>query len=560
MRNFRKLIFSALLLLGLVMGLTALTAAAAEQVIVKSETDVAGDLGILQGDGNGLTAEYLSKSTTRFQAAIMFLRLKGLEREALAFSSGQDNFRDASLVYKEGQSILAYLKAHPELGWQGTGDNMFDPQAGITAQAYYKVMLEALGYKQGVDFEFAGALAFAEQKGLSKIAGVQNIVNMNIATASIEALGAPVKGSTNTLAADLSTKGILSSNKLDVLTYPSLQLKQSEKLGSYLSDSKGMTLYYFTKDVADINSCVGDCLVNWPIFYDDQFIVPAGFNAADFSVFVRKDGKQHVTYKGWPLYYFAKDQKVGDTIGEAVGKVWYVIKPSNGISVGTKADLGNFLTDANGMALYYYDKDTKGVSNCSGKCLEKWPLFYAEHLSAPTGVNQADFGTIIRADGKKQTTYKGFPLYYWVDDKKMGDTLGQNVGNVWFVIDPVKFSGTKAVNSSVKTTKSDQLGTYLVDSNGMALYLFTKDKADPNSCVGQCLVNWPIFYDANLTVSGDLNASDFGVLTRNDGTMQNTYKGWPLYYWIKDKNPGDTTGQNVGKVWFVLDPAKTENR
>ena len=44
----------------------------------------------------------------------------------------------------------------------------------------------------------------------------------------------------------------------------------------------------------------------------------------------------------------------------------------------------------------------------------------------------------------------------------------------------------------MKTSKSDALGTYLVDANGMALYMFTKDKADPNSCVGQCIVNWPI--------------------------------------------------------------------
>ncbi|MFD0693119.1 hypothetical protein ACFQZT_03350 [Paenibacillus sp. GCM10027628] len=559
MWNLKKFILSAFLLLGVVMVLSAASAAAAEPLHVKSETDVAGDLGILQGDGSGLTAEYLNKSTTRLQAAIMFLRLKGLESEALAYS-GSDNFNDANLVYKEGQSILAYLKAHPELGWQGPGDNLFDPLAGITAQAYYKVLLESLGYKQGVDFEYAQAIAVAEQKGLSKIAGVQQVVNMNIATATIEALRAPLKGDSKTLAVSLSEKGILSSQKLDALTYKSLNLKQSESLGNYLADSKGMTLYYFTKDVADINSCVGDCLVNWPIYNDDQLLVPAGFNAADFSVFVRKDGKQQVTYKGWPLYYFVKDQKAGDTKGEAVGKVWYVIKPSNGIALGTKTDLGNFLTDANGMTLYYYDKDTKGVSNCAGKCLEKWPLFYADHISAPTGINQADFGNIVRADGKKQTTYKGFPLYYWVDDKKMGDTLGQNIGNVWFVVDPVKFSGTKAVNSSVKTSKSDQLGTYLVDSNGMALYLFTKDKADPNSCVGGCLVNWPIFYDANLTVSSDLNGSDFGVLTRGDGTKQNTYKGWPLYYWIKDKNPGETTGQNVGKVWFVLDPAKTETR
>ena len=72
----------------------------------------------------------------------------------------------------------------------------------------------------------------------------------------------------------------------------------------------------------------------------------------------------------------------------------------------------------------------------------------------------------------------------------------------------------------------------------MALYMFTKDKADPNSCVGQCLVNWPIFYDANLTVSSRSNATAIlAYFTRNDGTMQSTYKGWPLYYWIKDHNP-----------------------
>ncbi|NOU65876.1 hypothetical protein GC096_17720 [Paenibacillus sp. LMG 31461] len=559
MRYLKKLVLSAVVLLGVIMGLTALTAIAAEQMQVKSETDVAGDLGILQGDGNGLTTEYLSKSTTRFQAAIMFLRLKGLETDALAYS-GMTNFKDASLVYQEGQAVLGYLKAHPELGWQGTGGDQFDPLTGITAQAYYKVLLEALGYKQGTDFEFAQALAFAEQKGLSKIAGAGQLVNMNVATATIEALHATVKGSDKTLAAVLSEKGILAANKLEALTYKSLQLKKNDALGSYLADSKGMTLYYFTKDAADQNSCVDACLAKWPIYYDDQLMVPAGFEAADFTVLLRKDGKKQLMYKGWPLYYYAMDQAAGDTKGDTVGKLWYVIKPAAGIAVGTKADLGNYLTDTKGMTLYYYDKDTKGVSNCAGKCLEKWPLYDADHIAAPTGMNSADFGTIIRADGKKQTTYKGFPLYYWVDDKKMGDTTGQNVGNVWFVVDPATFSGTKAVNSSVKTSKSDQLGTYLVDTNGMALYLFTKDKGDVNACVGACIVNWPIFYDANLTVSSDLNASDFGEFTRTDGTKQNTYKGWPLYYWVKDKNPGDTTGQNVGKVWFVLDPAKTEIR
>ncbi|OPH53155.1 hypothetical protein BC351_32295 [Paenibacillus ferrarius] len=560
MVNVKKVIVSSLVLVGVMTGVTVLSAMAAEPLKVKSETDIAADLGILQGDGSGLTADYLNKPTTRLQAAVMSLRLKGLETEAVAFK-GATNFKDADSVSSWNQAILSYLKEHPALGWQGAGDDKFEPLAAITAQQYYKVLLETLGYSQGKDFEYDSVVSFAAKNGLSKIADVKQFKNLHIATATLEALKAPIKGTTKTLAADLSEKGKISANKLGVLAKPALQLLQSTTLGSYLADDKGMTLYYFTKDVADANSCAGQCLANWPIYSASDFTVPAGFSSADFQALTRTDGKQQVTYKGWPLYYFIKDQKSGDTTGDNVGKTWFVIKPSNGgVAIGTKTDLGNYLTDASGRALYYYDKDTKGVSNCSGKCLEKWPVFYSPGIAAPTGVNSSDFGTIVRADGSLQTTYKGFPLYYWVDDTKMGDTTGQDVGHVWYVVDPAKFAGTKAVDSSVKTSKSDALGTYLVDENGMTLYLFTKDQNDPNACVGPCLVNWPIFYDEHLTVSGDLAASDFGVLTRNDGTKQSTYKGWPLYYWIKDHNPGDTTGQNVGKVWFVLDPAKITAR
>lgn len=60
-------------------------------------------------------------------------------------------------------------------------------------------------------------------------------------------------------------------------------------------------------------------------------------------------------------------------------------------------------------------------------------------VKAPEGVPAEDFGTIAREDGQKQTTFRGYPLYYWVGDKAEGDTLGQNVNEVWFVIDPANF-------------------------------------------------------------------------------------------------------------------------
>lgn len=70
------------------------------------------------------------------------------------------------------------------------------------------------------------------------------------------------------------------------------------------------------------------------------------------------------------------------------------------------------LTDANGMTLYIFDKDEPGVSNCYDDCAAKWPPLFAEETAADEG----DFTVVERTDGTKMWAYKGWPLYYWVDD------------------------------------------------------------------------------------------------------------------------------------------------
>lgn len=109
------------------------------------------------------------------------------------------------------------------------------------------------------------------------------------------------------------------------------------------------------------------------------------------------------------------------------------------VKSAAKEGLGTFLTDAKGMSLYWFTKDAAGTSNCDAGCLEKWPLYYRETVAPPTGVDAGDFGTITRGDGQKQTTFRGWPLYYFVMDKAAGDTKGQGVKDVWFVIDPAQF-------------------------------------------------------------------------------------------------------------------------
>ncbi|EPD51228.1 hypothetical protein HMPREF1210_01825 [Paenisporosarcina sp. HGH0030] len=106
----------------------------------------------------------------------------------------------------------------------------------------------------------------------------------------------------------------------------SLQLLENEKAGEYLTDPQGMALYYFKKDQAGKSNCSGDCLANWPSFTQEDFAVPEGFDKKDFDTITREDnGEKQVTYKGFPLYYFAKDQQEGDVKGQGVKDVWFVV-------------------------------------------------------------------------------------------------------------------------------------------------------------------------------------------------------------------------------------------
>jgi len=92
----------------------------------------------------------------------------------------------------------------------------------------------------------------------------------------------------------------------------------------------------------------------------------------------------------------------------------------------------------------------------------------------------------------------------------------------------------------------------LTDSNGMTLYTFDKDAAGSGKsvCNDACATNWPPL----LAKSGETASGDYTVVTRDDGTMQWALKGKPLYLWIKDKSPGEMTGDGVNKVWHVAKP------
>ncbi len=108
------------------------------------------------------------------------------------------------------------------------------------------------------------------------------------------------------------------------------------------------------------------------------------------------------------------------------------------VNVSSSATLGMHLVNTTGFTLYYFMNDAqgKGTSACYDQCAGIWPAFYAENVVVPKGLNASDFTSMMRTDGKEQTAYKGWPLYLYSKDMKKGDTLGQGVLGVWFVVKP----------------------------------------------------------------------------------------------------------------------------
>lgn len=117
-------------------------------------------------------------------------------------------------------------------------------------------------------------------------------------------------------------------------------------------------------------------------------------------------------------------------------------------------------------------------------------------------------------------------------------------------------SSAPAETPTIATAETD-LGTILVDGQGLTLYLFTSDsQGEPSTCSGGCSASWP-------KVTGEVSAGDgideslIGTVEDPEGGVQATYDGWPLYYYAEDAAPGETKGQGSGGVWWVVAPDGT---
>ncbi|WP_234018959.1 MULTISPECIES: SCO0930 family lipoprotein [unclassified Streptomyces] len=226
--------------------------------------------------------------------------------------------------------------------------------------------------------------------------------------------------------------------------------------------------------------------------------------------------------------------------------------------------LGKVLTDSAGMTLYRFDKDTAEPpkSNCDAACLKTWPAVPASGAKAVTGVDPSLLGQVTAADGTKQLTVAGWPMYRYAMDTSPGDAKGQGVGGTWYAAAPdgKKASPAAAAEpadlAGLSTRKDPKLGEIVVDKNGMTVYRFLKDSAWPikSNCVGACAQKWPAVAPVAKNDTKDIPLKGYMTFTRPDGSKQQTLNCWPVYTFSGDKKPGDTNGQGVGGTWYAAAP------
>jgi len=237
-----------------------------------------------------------------------------------------------------------------------------------------------------------------------------------------------------------------------------VKLANSATLGSYLTDKDGNALYFFSNDADGNNNCTGACITAWPIFNITGLTAEqlgAGLTLGDFNAISTPNGNQ-LTYKGWPLYYYAPGgvrESPSQTTGEAVGGVWFVAKPDYTIMLAKAQLVGKdgknyivsatnvytegvgkttYFTDLMGRTLYEFAKDSSNINKYTKADFSNnatWPIYETDKIVVPSILDKTLFSSIM-VFGKKQLTYKGWPMYYYGPDVNAttGNYRGFNMG------------------------------------------------------------------------------------------------------------------------------------
>jgi predicted lipoprotein with Yx(FWY)xxD motif len=120
---------------------------------------------------------------------------------------------------------------------------------------------------------------------------------------------------------------------------------------------------------------------------------------------------------------------------------------------------------------------------------------------------------------------------------------------------PTTSAAAPTPTTSVVVGNSAALGSFLTTAQGMTLYEHSGDSTNLSTCSGSCAIIWIAFAPTSTSLTAPSNATGtLGTMTRDDGSLQVTYNGWPLYTYTGDINAGDTNGSGLANIWSVAKP------
>ena len=375
--------------------------------------------------------------------------------------------------------------------------------------------------------------------------GVWYVVRVEATAAAVEVVEPVVTeepATTTDTAAPVTTTSTVTSSLPD----NGLIATNDTKIGLVLADINLMTLYTFANDVPGTSNCVDRCLELWPpLLVASADALPAADSGllASLNVITRPEGTFQVALNDRPLYFYSEDLSAGDVNGQGVGSVWFAVT-LDVVRAGGNADLGSFLVaGSNNMTLYTFANDVPGTSNCVDRCVEIWPPLLFDGSVPLFDLPAGTLSVIDRPEGTQQLAINDRPLYFYSEDVQPGDAVGQGVGSVWFVV----------TLDTVRVAIHPQFGSILTDTNGMSLYTFGNDEPGWSNCVGECSGTWPPFLAGSEdAVFGPASIDPlFTTTSRAEGTEQVNFDDRPLYLFVGDQQPGDTSGDGVGGVWSV---------
>lgn len=246
-------------------------------------------------------------------------------------------------------------------------------------------------------------------------------------------------------------------------------------------------------------------------------------------------------------------------------------QPQEGMSVKVAKDknVGEYLVDGDGRALYLFTTDQGTKTSCFDKCITAWPPIASENPTAGNGIDPTKLATSPDGIARNQLTYNGHLLYYFVTDLKPGQTEGALIPS-WYLLnpqgDPIAVPGgpplpgegqpaageQQGEGAAVQVAEHPELGEHLVDGDGRTLYLFELDQGTTTACSGECAEAWPPVAADQPTAGDGVDQDELGTA---NGIVPNqvTYHGHLLYYFAADVEAGQIAGTEIDE-WYAVDP------